>query len=212
MADDRFFIPPPPPGTPKIEVPVAPAVDAPRPIVPLGAPVESATHRVPVRPPSPPPAPPAAAPPAERVSAPAPPPTPPPPPAVLAPAPPVPPPAPVTAESTIVRTFALVLPDGTRHAVTGSIVLGRDPVAPSAFSAASIVVVVDPTKSVSKTHAVVVAAPNGLEVHDLHSTNGVSITRAGVRDELAAGASGQAAAGDRVALGLWELEVVFATV
>ena len=206
MADDRFFIPPPPPGTPKIEVPVAPAADAPRPIVPLGVPVESATHRVPVRPPSPPAAPPVAPPVAPTAAPPTAPPTAPPAPPVAAP------PAPVTAESSIVRTFALVFPDGTRHLVGGSIVLGRDPVAPSTLSEASTVVVVDPAKSVSKSHALVVATPDGLEVHDLHSTNGVSITRAGVRDELAAGAIGRAAPGDRIALGLLELEVVFATV
>lgn len=207
MADDRFFIPPPPPGTPKVEVPAPPSPDAPRPIVPINAPVESATHRVPVRPPSPPTPPPAAAPavPEPAPVAPASPPGPPP--AEPVPSPPA---APVTAESTVVRSLALVLPDGTRCPVGAAVVLGRDPVAPAEHPHARAVAVVDPAKSVSKTHALVVATPQGVEVHDLHSTNGVSVTRGDEREELAAGARAAVGAGDRLGLGLLELAVELA--
>lgn len=207
MADDRFFIPPPPPGTPKVEVPAPPSPDAPRPIVPINAPVESATHRVPVRPPSPPTPPPAAAPavPEPAPVAPASPPGPPP--AEPVPSPPA---APVTAESTVVRSLALVLPDGTRCPVGAAVVLGRDPVAPAEHPRARAVAVVDPAKSVSKTHALVVATPQGVEVHDLHSTNGVSVTRGDEREELAAGARAAVGAGDRLGLGLLELAVELA--
>lgn len=210
MADDRFFIPPPPPGTPKVEVPATPSPDAPRPIVPIGTPIESGTHRVPVRPPSPPSPPPAAAPAAA---------PPEPAPAARPPAPvsapdPAPVSAPITAESTVVRSLALVLPDGTRCPVGAAVVLGRDPVAPAAHPGARAVAVVDPAKSVSKTHALVVATPQGVEVHDLHSTNGVSVTRGGERgderEEVAAGARTTLGAGDRLALGLLELAVELA--
>ncbi len=216
MADDRFFIPPPPPGTPKVEVPAPPSPDAPRPIVPIGTPIESGTHRVPVRPPSPPAPPPAAAPaaappaaaPAERVPA-EPVPAEPPPAPASAPDP-APVSAPVTAESTVVRSLALVLPDGSRCPVGTAIVLGRDPVAPPSHPGARAVAIVDPAKSVSKTHALLVATAEGVEVRDLHSTNGVSVTRGGVRDELAPGAGASVTAGDRVRLGLLELEVELA--
>lgn len=230
MADDRFFIPPPPPGTPKVEVPATPSPDAPRPIVPIGAPIESGTHRVPVRPPSPPAPPPAAAPaaeppaaapaPVEPPSAPGPPPEPAEPTPteaapVSVPAPaPAPASAPVTAESAVVRSLALVMPDGTRCPIGAAVVLGRDPVAPAAHPEARAVAVVDPAKSVSKTHALVVATPQGVEVQDLHSTNGVSVTRGGEhgdqREDLAAGARSSLGAGDRLALGLLELAVELA--
>ncbi len=222
MADDRFFIPPPPPGTPKVEVPATPSPDAPRPIVPIGAPIESGTHRVPVRPPSPPAPPPAAAPAAPPTAVPSvpepaavePPSAPGPLPEPAGPEPAQPAPAPVTAESTVVRSLAIVLPDGTRCPVGTAVVLGRDPVAPAEHPGARAVAIVDPAKSVSKTHALVVATPQGVEVHDLHSTNGVSVTRGGERgderEELAVGARTSVGAGDRLGLGLLELAIELA--
>ena len=55
-----------------------------------------------------------------------------------------------------------------------------------------------------------VATPQGVEVHDLHSTNGVSVTRGDEREELAAGARAAVGAGDRLGLGLLELAVELA--
>ncbi len=103
-----------------------------------------------------------------------------------------------------------MLPDGSRCPVGSALVLGRDPVAPPSHPGARPVAVLDPAKSVSKTHALLVATAEGVEVRDLHSTNGVSVTRGGVRDELAPGAGASVTAGDRVGLGLLELEVELA--
>ncbi len=76
--------------------------------------------------------------------------------------------------------WQLVLPDGSRHLVpqTG-IVLGRNPVAPRAWPEAAPLALDDPAKTVSKSHAVVVAGEDGLTVIDLRSTNGTAVVHEG---------------------------------
>ncbi len=63
--------------------------------------------------------------------------------------------------------------------VADAVVLGRNPVAPAHAPDAAPVVVDDPAKSVSKTHAVVVVRDGSLLVRDLDSTNGVWVVVAG---------------------------------
>lgn len=77
-----------------------------------------------------------------------------------------------------VTGWHLRLADGQRMPVTGSLVLGRDP-APVTRRASTMVSVVDPARSVSKSHALVeLSADDTLSVTDLHSTNGVSLVGA----------------------------------
>ncbi|PXA67934.1 hypothetical protein CTB96_14820 [Cryobacterium arcticum] len=82
------------------------------------------------------------------------------------------------AEVTTVATgWLLELADGQSVAVTGSIVLGRDP-APVTRRAATMVSVQDPARSVSKSHALIELIDGALWITDLHSTNGVSLVDA----------------------------------
>ena len=68
--------------------------------------------------------------------------------------------------------------------------------------------VVDPARSVSKTHALVEAAHDGVSVVDLHSTNGVRIRTADVElHELAPGIPAVIPPGASILLGDLELRV-----
>lgn len=171
--------PPPPPLPPPPPAPASvPAVAAPPP-APASAPAEAVPAPAVAASDAwaPPPAsfaPPAAPPAAPRV---------PPPPA----APPVsPPPAAVDDldeddERTVVArrrrpAARLRLPDGSEVALTAdAAVLGRRPVAPDGLVAAQLVPVVDPAKTVSKTHALLRRTAEGWTIEDLGSTNGVAL-------------------------------------
>ena len=54
-------------------------------------------------------------------------------------------------------------------------VVGRDPRNISAYPQAQRVSIFDPSRSVSKTHALLVPVPGGVWVTDLHSTNGTRL-------------------------------------
>ena len=97
--------------------------------------------------------------------------------------------------------FALVLPDGSRLAVDGPLVLGRDPAPPGARPDARAVPLDDPGKTVSKTHALVEPGASGIRVVELHSTNGVAISSSGIRTVLAAGGEAIAPPGSVIELG-----------
>ncbi|KQV24542.1 FHA domain-containing protein [Yonghaparkia sp. Root332] len=104
------------------------------------------------------------------------PPTPPAPPA-LRPAPegaasPEPTPEPDVAASPEPGALAIQLPDGRRLAVTGRMLLGRDPAELDGWRGAELVRLADPDRSVSKTHAAIEPDQGALLVHDLASTNG----------------------------------------
>ncbi len=91
--------------------------------------------------------------------------------------------------------------------VARAVVLGRDPddaASPGAHPAR----LADPTRSLSKTHAVVRPVEGGLEVVDRHSTNGSGIIRRGVEELLSAGAPVIAREGDTVRFGDRHAEVV----
>jgi hypothetical protein len=103
-----------------------------------------------------------------------------------------------------------MLPDGSRVAVEGPILLGRDPAPPAERPEARSVPLDDPGKTVSKTHALfepTSADGGGIRVRDLHSTNGVAITSGGTRLVLAAGGEGVAAAGAVIELGSFTVVV-----
>jgi len=107
-----------------------------------------------------------------------------------------------------VTGWQLRLADGQRMPVAGSLVFGRDP-APVTRRASTMVSVVDPALSVSKSHALVeLSADDVLSVTDLHSTNGVSLVGAdGSRVDLEPGIRTPVAAGTRLMLGEFAVEV-----
>ena len=84
----------------------------------------------------------------------------------------------------------------------GSIVLGRNPVAPASRPTASLVPVDDPDRTVSKTHVVLTATREGVLVEDLHSTGGTVVVRAdGQETPVVPGSPVVAAPGDTVRYG-----------
>jgi hypothetical protein len=70
----------------------------------------------------------------------------------------------------------VVDPSGTRHPISNRTVFGRAPVRPATMQDAALLALTDPSKSLSKTHAVVTPTPHGLVIEDVGSTNGVIIT------------------------------------
>ncbi|MFP5290617.1 MAG: FHA domain-containing protein [Actinomycetes bacterium] len=68
--------------------------------------------------------------------------------------------------------MVIELPDGRRFPVTGRMLLGRDPAELDGWRGAELVRLVDPQRSVSKTHAAIEPDQGALLVHDLASTNG----------------------------------------
>jgi hypothetical protein len=148
MADEPFLITPPPGLLPPPREPEPEAAPA----TTGSETVRTGQVGIPVRPPAPP---------------------------VVAPTPPlvpvVVPPEPATARGP--GPWFVRLADGTEHALDPvGLVLGRNPVAPSAHADAVPVRIDDPAKSVSKTHALLLPDGAGIRVLDLRSTNGVAVT------------------------------------
>lgn len=85
---------------------------------------------------------------------------------------PPPGPVPVTVDAGVP---SLVLDHGATLRLDRNYVLGRDPSTPPGADQAQPVTVVDPERSLSKTHVLVEADAGGVWVTDLHSTNGVSV-------------------------------------
>ena len=89
------------------------------------------------------------------------------------------PPAPIDDRTTVAPprkprgAWRLVLPDGSRHPVTGTTVIGRQPDAAAAPGATATLAIDDPDGLVSKSHAVLELDAGRLAVRDLESTNGV---------------------------------------
>ncbi|GAA1524317.1 hypothetical protein BJ978_002941 [Agromyces terreus] len=75
--------------------------------------------------------------------------------------------------------FRLETPDGVEIELSDRCVLGRNPVAAGTNADARAVAVVDPTRTVSKTHALIEIREGRVIVTDLHSTNGVAVQAGG---------------------------------
>ncbi|MFF2276683.1 FHA domain-containing protein [Agromyces sp. NPDC058126] len=104
-------------------------------------------------------------------------------------------------------TWRLVGASGLEIVVDGVLVLGRDPVA-AAGSNARAVAIDDPTRTVSKTHAVIEPTDDGVRVTDLRSTNGCRVEPPGeALRELAPGAASHVPAGSALYLGELGLRV-----
>jgi hypothetical protein len=105
------------------------------------------------------------------------------------------------------RAWALVLPDGTRVSLDGPLLLGRDPAGIPDRPEAALLPLADTGKTVSKTHALLEAAPDGVRVRDLHSTNGVAVDTLSGRQLVTAGSDLLAPLGSTIMLGSFPLGV-----
>lgn len=102
----------------------------------------------------------------------------------------------------------LRLADGQELTLEGAFVFGRAPAAPASHPEARAVPVRDPNMSVSKSHAVLAVTPRGVEVTDLHSTNGtVAINLVGERIPCTPGTPAAVNAGWRLELGTFEIRL-----
>ncbi len=97
--------------------------------------------------------------------------------------------------------WRLVLPNGHRVPVTGTLLLGRNPSAAAHPGPADPVALEDPTSTVSKTHAAVEAVGALLRVTDLHSTNGVTVATAETQTRATPGEPLEVPAGAELRLG-----------
>jgi len=88
------------------------------------------------------------------------------------------PPTAPSAEDAVPGT-ELVLPDGGRHSLESTLLVGRNPAQGVGWESAGLLAVIDPAKSVSKTHAAFEVSDGVVRVHDLNSTNGVTVLRQG---------------------------------
>ncbi|GAB3613648.1 FHA domain-containing protein [Humibacter ginsengisoli] len=108
-------------------------------------------------------------------------------------------------------SWLVVLPTGARVPVNGTLLVGRNPVRFEPWTAAELLPVDDPARSVSKTHAVLEESAEGIRITDLHSTNGVSVLdAAGAATTLASGVATPLSAGTTVLFGSYRVQVVTA--
>ena len=99
-------------------------------------------------------------------------------------------------------TARVTFDTGVTYPFGGTIVLGRNPLAPASHPTASPVPVDDPQRSVSKTHVALTATREGVLVEDLHSTGGTVVVRAdGEETPVLPGVPVHARAGDTVRYG-----------
>lgn len=105
--------------------------------------------------------------------------------------------------------WRLVLPDGVgAKAVDGALFLGRNPTRAAERPDAELLPLIDPAKSLSKTHALLEVEGGMLWVHDLDSTNGVFIVQAdGDAVEVEPGTRASVPAGSELEFGDYVIRV-----
>ncbi|MGO4691827.1 FHA domain-containing protein [Glaciibacter sp. 2TAF33] len=111
-------------------------------------------------------------------------------------------------DTLIPKIWRLTFADGQSLEATSSMVIGRDPAVVPVRPQAQRIPVADPAKSVSKTHAIIDLEATELSVTDLHSTNGVIVTRPdGRQDDLPPGGRTVLFVGSRVLLGEFAIDI-----
>jgi hypothetical protein len=101
-------------------------------------------------------------------------------------------------------TWRIVTPAGERHAIRGATVIGR---APAPREGATVLALADPSKSLSKSHALLDVVDDRLVIEDLGSTNGVIVHDGTVELDLPPGERTALAAGVTLELGEYTLGV-----
>lgn len=71
--------------------------------------------------------------------------------------------------------WSLTLHDGSVRYISGTVLLGRDPARVEGWESAGLLVINDPERTISKTHAAIDCSGEEFFLVDLHSTNGVAI-------------------------------------
>lgn len=80
--------------------------------------------------------------------------------------------------------WRFTLPDGKQLLLEKTTLVGRDPANNAEWASALLLPIIDPGKTISKTHAVLELTAGGqLVVHDLDSTNGVYLGYPGTEEE-----------------------------
>lgn len=106
------------------------------------------------------------------------------------------------------RTWALSLQDDSVEVVVSNLVIGRAASPSPEWPGAALVSVADPSRSVSKNHAIFSDIAGMLTVEDLYSTNGVVVTRAdGIEFTLRPGGKAELDEGSTVELGEYLVRV-----
>lgn len=203
IGDGPLFAPPPAPTGPAAAPGAGAAASPPAPAVGAGF-ISSVPWETPAPAAAPAPAPAASAPAAPAAMPPV-----PPPPAVPEAAPAAAPAAAIDEGPTVARTAlpragaTLVMDTGQRIAlVAPRTLLGRAPVAVPPWDKADTVPVIDPDRSISKTHLAVLLDGDRLSVRELGSTNGSAVVAAdGARTTLLMGQDVVVPDGARVELG-----------
>lgn len=96
---------------------------------------------------------------------------------------------------------AVVLPDGQRLALDGTLVFGRSPEQGAAAHNGVPIRLHDPERAMSRVHLVVAPAPGGVTATDPGSANGTLLERDGTQYALVAGTPTNLLPGDRLILG-----------
>jgi len=75
--------------------------------------------------------------------------------------------------------FTLASAAGETIELTGRVIVGRNPTIDAAHVGATPIALADPTRTVSKTHALIDVREGRVVITDLHSTNGVAVQAGG---------------------------------
>ncbi|WP_161490330.1 FHA domain-containing protein [Agromyces aureus] len=86
---------------------------------------------------------------------------------------------PADAEPVATASFTLESAAGETIEIAGRVVVGRNPAVDVAHPDARPIALADPTRTVSKTHALVEVREGRVVITDLHSTNGVAVQAGG---------------------------------
>lgn len=100
------------------------------------------------------------------------------------------------------KFWTIDLPDGSVEVIVGSVVVGRAATPVTGRVGARLLSIEDPTRSVSKNHAIFTDEHGQLFVEDLDSMNGIVVTRTdGHETELIPGVPHRIEPGSTVELG-----------
>jgi hypothetical protein len=104
--------------------------------------------------------------------------------------------------------WRITLPTDAVVEVERVTLLGRNPVRFGQWAEAELIVIDDPARSVSKTHAAFEPAGQSLRVTDVHSTNGVYVTDpSGTESRVPAGDTVEVQGGSQIHLGSYTVNV-----
>ncbi|KQM83187.1 FHA domain-containing protein [Agromyces sp. Leaf222] len=86
---------------------------------------------------------------------------------------------PAMPESAAATSFSLTSAAGETVEIVGRVVVGRNPTIGADQVGATPIALIDPTRTVSKTHALIEVRGGQVVITDLHSTNGVAVQAGG---------------------------------